>query len=440
MSLSAELKAVDCTSCGAGLDILGGGRVTVHICPYCGTELDALDNYRAVRKFNDIQRPVSPFEIGMTGTLFGAEYTVIGTLQHEERWGVRTWIWVDHQLYSPTHGYAWLTIEDRHLVFTRRFRRPVWMSADWVERAEYRPKVHANDRTFQYYDTSTSQITFAEGEFTWSPVKGQQTTTVSALADDAMLGFAQTGSEREAWLSQYLPVKDAEAGFGIKTGLKPYTVHPLQQFKTGPNYWFVCTASAICAFLCLMIGITLSSPRGETVLKRQVVQVEQMPVELPFEITDPGWLARLDLKGDTRNSWAYVEVELTDPEDEPVFQAGRTVEYYQGRDKDGSWSEGDNQASLTFRPEMAGTYTLSVEIGESGLWSPNFTYAGSDTSQFRPALGELTVSVESGLSTGRWLFLLAAVFGALSAQAVFRLWWHRKQRWSGSDWVDEDDD
>ena len=43
-----------------------------------------------------------------------------------------------------------------------------------------------------------------------------------------------------------------------------------------------------------------------------------------------------------------------------------------------------------------------------------------------------------------WLFLLAMrVFGALlAAQAVVaRLWWHRKwQRWSGSDWVDEDDD
>ena len=44
MSLGPHLKSIDCTACGAGLDILGGGRVTVHICPYCGTALDALDS------------------------------------------------------------------------------------------------------------------------------------------------------------------------------------------------------------------------------------------------------------------------------------------------------------------------------------------------------------------------------------------------------------
>ena len=47
---SPELKSVDCTSCGAGLDILGGGRVTTHICPYCGSELDAQDSYKVLRK------------------------------------------------------------------------------------------------------------------------------------------------------------------------------------------------------------------------------------------------------------------------------------------------------------------------------------------------------------------------------------------------------
>ena len=49
----------------------------------------------------------------------------IGTIEFTETYRGRTWTWIDHQLYSATHGYAWLTLEDGHPVFTRRFRRPV---------------------------------------------------------------------------------------------------------------------------------------------------------------------------------------------------------------------------------------------------------------------------------------------------------------------------
>ena len=235
MSLSAELKAVNCTSCGAGLDILGGGRVTVHICPYCGTELDALDNYRAIRQFNDIRAPgQSVPEIGMTGIpvrgrIHGDRHPAArGTLER-----ARTWIWVDHQLYSPDPRLC-LADESRTAIwsFTRRYRRPVWMSAEYrVERAEHRPKVSMPiGRTFQYYDTSTSQITFAEGEFTWSPVKGCRK-PVSRFRRWPMTrcwGSPRPAASGRPGCRNICPVKDAEAGFGIKTGLKPlYGVHPL---------------------------------------------------------------------------------------------------------------------------------------------------------------------------------------------------------------------
>ncbi|MEC8014532.1 MAG: DUF4178 domain-containing protein, partial [Pseudomonadota bacterium] len=90
MSRAADLLAVNCTACGAGLDVLGGGRVIVHVCPYCGTALDAVEGYRALRKFNETPRPDTMLEIGQSGEIFGVRYTVIGLLQLEERWGGRT--------------------------------------------------------------------------------------------------------------------------------------------------------------------------------------------------------------------------------------------------------------------------------------------------------------------------------------------------------------
>jgi len=95
--------------------VLGGDRVVVQICPYCGAELDAQYNYKTLRQFKDLKRPKTPFSIGMTGALFGADFTVIGLMEHSERWGGRFYTRVDHRLSSPIHGYAWLTMEAGHL-------------------------------------------------------------------------------------------------------------------------------------------------------------------------------------------------------------------------------------------------------------------------------------------------------------------------------------
>ena len=40
-------------------------------------------------------------------------FTVIGTIAWVEYYAQRSWHWVDHQVYSPTHGYGWLTVEGR---------------------------------------------------------------------------------------------------------------------------------------------------------------------------------------------------------------------------------------------------------------------------------------------------------------------------------------
>lgn len=430
MTRAAELKAVNCTACGAGLDVLGGGRVTVHVCPYCGTELDAVDNYRAVRKFNDIARPDSPFDIGMSGRLFGVDYTVIGTLQHREDWAGRSWTWVDHQLYSPTHGYAWLTLENQHLTVSRRYRRPVWMSEAWVERAEYRPTVSVRGQRFEYYDTCTSQITFAEGEFTWAPKKGERTTTVTALAGDEMLSFSQTGSEREVYLTTYLPVAEAEAGFATKTGLSPRGVHPLQQFKAGPNHRFVTNTGIACALICLIAAVFMEARSGDTALRATKLNMQDLPAALTLDISQSGELVRIDFQGNTLNSWSYLEIELTDSEDETVFEAGRTVEFYRGRDNEGTWSEGSNRASLAFRSDVAGPHTLHIAQAEQGNWS--------ERSYGSKSLSALVVSARTGLSSGWWLFVLTAVFGVVSGQGILRRWLHNKRRWHGSDWTDEE--
>lgn len=293
-------------------------------------------------------------------------------VEHEEVWGPRRWTWGDHQLFSPTYGYAWLTLADGHLTFSRRSRKPVgWMSVTWVETAETRPKLRAGGVVYKYYETSSSSVIYSEGEFTWSPKTGEKTTTVSAMSEDAVLSFSQTGQEREIYRTVYLDRGATEQAFGLALARVPRGVHALQPAKFDPNAQFLTKSGLLIMAICLVLGILLSDFQGSSAFGTQRFYIADLPVTVPFEVVQPGRLTRVHLKGPARNSWGYFAVELEGPESELHFETGRRVEFYQGRDKDGSWSEGSNHAMLCFVPPVAGNYSLSLALEEGGPWGPN---------------------------------------------------------------------
>jgi hypothetical protein len=433
MSAAPGLSAISCTSCGAGLDILGGGRVTTHVCGYCGAELDALENYRVLRRFTDLPRPDTPLTIGMAGRIAGVDYRIIGILGQFESDEGRTWVWTDHLIYSPTHGYAWITLEDGHLIFTRRYRKavqPAWMGSAWVETAKKPPTVSSEGQTFRYYETSVSRITFAEGEFTWRPAVGDPTETVDAMSRDAMLSFSQSGSEREIERSTYLPQPETWASFGVQDPPWRRGVHPLQPYLAKPESGFLFLVGAVAGTLCLVLSAWLWSMDGTQILAPRQVLAASLPVEVPLPIDTTGKLAFVDIRAPIDNRWIWLDIELTDPEDLPVFATGKEISFYSGRDSDGSWTEGSRALRLKFRPETTGTYTLSIEVPETGT--------GDFDSDGR--VPDLTVSARNGASSPFYTLLLAAVFALLALFQKAGPYLHHRARWAKTDWTDDDDD
>ncbi len=429
MTRSDDLKTINCTSCGAGLDVLGGGRVTVHICPYCGTELDALDSYKALRTFSDLKRPDTPFMLGMTGKIWDVDYTVIGTLEHKERYGGQEWTWIDHQLFSPTHGYAYLTIDNGHFVFSRRYRGPGWISESQVERSEVPPILRIKGETFKYYETSTSEVIFAEGEFTWEVKIGDKSTTVSTLSEDAMLGFSQSETERETYRSVYLPRKEVAKSFGIEAPKLTKKIHPLMPFKGGPNFKFIRKCAAGFAVACMVLGFVFGLSSGKPVLTEVGLPVVGLPVEIPFDISQPNKLAEIALAADVSNSWASIGLTVQDPDGNVMFGAGRTMERYHGSDSDGRWTEGSGKANLRFLPKTAGTYQLNLGEAEGGKWS-------GTTAQPKHAVTKVDLRIREGQTSGKLLFLLGLAFAAVSGWTFFRRWRFKSKRWAGGDWND----
>lgn len=426
MARQADLTAVNCTSCGAGLDVLGGGRVTTHICPYCGTELDAQDNYKALQQFADMPRPKTPFSIGMQGQIHGVDYTIIGTLGFEEG----RWRWTDHQLFSPTHGYAWLTVENGHITFTRRYRKqvlPSFMTHAGVELAENRPTARTGGAVYRYYESSITDLVFAEGEFTWRPKVGDLTYSVTCMSDTAQLTFVDSDTEREVERSTYLNAAETLAAFGAEPA-EPVGNHPLAPYRKQADEGVrkLILGGAAAASIALLIG--LSSGSG-SVLAPKSFGPRDLPAEVSFDISKPGKLARINLAADVSNSWAELDISVTGPDDEPIFEAGRLVERYSGRDSEGSWTEGSGKASLKFRPETAGTYTIEMDLAAAETWQRTGT-----------AVSTFSVWAKEGIVAPGWLIFSSLFLGLGAAFVIGRPWLHHRRRWAGSDWVEEDDD
>lgn len=420
MTRAAGLSSINCTQCGAGLSVLGGGRVLSHVCGYCGAVLDAQDDYRILTSIGKRDHPASPVRIGMTLTVQGVAFTVIGTLGMVETYMNRTWEWVEHQLFSPTHGYAWLTWEDGHFTFTRKIRdydMRDWLTPATVESADKPPRRAYRGQRFRYYETSTARIDFMEGEFNWVPRLGSETVTISLLGRDAMLGLRQGPHEREVELTRLLDRTRVLADLGLDPAEHPARgFHPLTPYRPLHEEGFLRGVTGISAAAALALGLVFWVMAGHEVLRSPRLAVADLPQSFDFEVSNTEQLARVEFASDVDNSWAVFSAEITGPAGAPVVAGARTTEFYHGVEDGERWTEGSRRAAFFFRPEAAGRHRLTLAMEEA------------------ERVGSVTVRVEQGKPVATWLFAAAGAFGLVWALLTGRRAAHFARRFAGSDW------
>ena len=426
--MTGQVRAIDCPNCGAGLDVLGGGRVTTQVCGYCGAALDATDAYRVLAVYAGMERPASPFRLGMEGALAGATFTLIGTLGLVERDGGREWRWTDHMLYSPTHGYAWLTVEDGHVLFTRKVRdwpEGGFLTPRGIERMETPPTRAWRGRRYAYFASSTWIVDFAEGAFNYRPARGETGGTVSLMppgvASD-MLSYVSSGGgrEREVEVTRYAP--EAAAAFGAEAPT-PHGVHPLQPHRdeAGAGFYKAWFTGMTAAALAWLVWVTALPAPPQTVYQGRAAG---LPFETSVPIRDAARPVKVRVETDARDEWAVFGIEVLGPDGTQVARVARDVSFYRGVEDGESWSEGSRATTLGFRPAAQGDHTLRLTLhGESPPQAAAMT---------------LDITLQEGRTSLLWLGLATLAFAAATAWCFTGAMRHRARRWAGSDWEEED--
>ncbi len=412
----ARVAAINCTACGSPLPALAGHRARAMVCSYCGAVMDRHAEYALLARYRDMPRPDGPFRIGLSGEILGVMQTIVGIVAIRAQIEGAGYGWTNYQLYSPTHGYSWLTWSDGHLTHSRKTRDMPESGGHFA----YKAPLNAAGRAFRMYEHYVARITYLEGELTWIPSLGDTTEVIEAV--DPPYGYAVVigETETEFEFTSYLDRAQTMAAFGVEdTFPRALGVHGTQPFIAGSFHTALSKAGKWFAPIALTLGLVFAAiGAGQKITETLIVDTDRGG-SIVFPLNRPDRLAEVRLSANVYNAWSWYDMELTNEEtDETVAEFDGGIEYYEGYDSDGKWTEGSQTVTFRFKPPEAGAYRLTITTGD-------------------PQSARLPVRVEirENVMLSRYLFGLG-IFFALCALSL----WFRRARFEAKRWGDDEEE
>ena len=350
--MSQKFYAIKCTNCAAPLDILGGGRVQTITCAYCHSTLDLNDNYKVLAKFDDVRRPLGPFEIGMRGNIKGVEWTIIGWVTYKTA-EFPSEEWNEFFLYSPTHGYAWLVYEEGKLSFSKRVRDFDLLS--WKEKKPRTVFYHKG----HYVRQESSYLTYVqyvEGELSWVAKFGDKFTTwdYNGVRYQS-LSIEKTNDELEVYHTQKLNQKDVYTAFSLE-----YKEDKTKQIPSGDDVTIeeenTHTALSfsnmhIYPFIILILLAIASLFYSKTIFEKSYTQ----NFETQINVSSSAFLTSISLKvkgsGTANNKLSLYK------KDKKIFYIDKDKVYFIKKDLGSTWYKGDSVATIYLKLDK-GSYRL----------------------------------------------------------------------------------
>ncbi len=405
--------AMGCPNCGGSLELNAPDKTERVTCPFCNSLLDVNQgNLKFLRALDKIENPfVLP--IGAEGTLAGdVKYKIIGAVIRSVTIDGAQYFWHEYLLYNASIGFRWLVHSDNHWNFVEPIN-----AADVINNGA---TATYNGGNYKIFQDAPARVEYVQGEFYWRVETGETVRAVDFVNAPLMLSQEISDTELNWSLGNYLTNAEVEKAFGVTDLPKPWSVAPNQPFTGGfyIKYGFLMLALL---FIVAVVMIPLSG-FSSVPLSQEIVlpptanaQTAQTVFSQPFELRG-NRNVRITANAPVNNSWADLDVDLINEQNNEVESVNIPVEYYSGIEDGESWSEGGTSQDATLSSLPAGKYTLRVE----GTWQ-NF-------GQAMP----VTVKVEQNINRGVNFCLAFFVLAILPILGLFRKWTFESKRWSES--------
>lgn len=423
MNKAKPVKSINCTQCGAPLQLFGGHRVETITCSYCGAVLDNKDEYKVLKKFLHQKRPSIPFAIGAQAKLKDITFTTIGFLQYTNT--LFHYSWIEYLLFSPTHGYAWLECEDGHFVLSRKVRDN---PESRILNSRKSP-IRVRGENYKVFEAYSAELTYVEGELTWEAQRGDKLSFIDAIKPPQIFCIEKSKKEQEYSLGEYLDYREVYEAFSVKPPLRgPKGIHAAQPYTPSAITQSLHHAGKLFAPIALVLYLlVLVLGSGKVVMSQNFFPDDYLSqtgeLSSSFTINQAQRLVRLDLYSDLNNAWGWYDIEVL-KDNVPIYSLGKQISYYHGYSGGESWSEGSQSVHAYLKVPANGVYSLRIN-GEGGVGEYGNT----------PQRVNLFISVREGVIVSRY-FLDLLILGMASWLLIYV----RKLMFEARRWKDEDDD
>ncbi|MBP6002272.1 MAG: DUF4178 domain-containing protein [Pyrinomonadaceae bacterium] len=408
-----------CPNCGGPLELIAPDKAERVTCPNCDSLLDV--NQGSLTYLKALNPPpnqpdfVAP--IGAEGTFPGdVKFKIIGAVVRSVTIEGETYYWHEYLLYNPMIGFRWLVHSDNHWNFVE----PINTAEVDMSFIGAGGTAKYNGGTFKIFQDASAVVEYVKGEFYWRVEQGETVRATDFVAAPLMLSREASANEINWSVGTYMTNAEVEKAFGVPDLPKPWGVAPNQPF-TGRFYYTWGALPLLALFVVAVFMIPLSGLTN-TVLNQEVVlppmsnaTTGQAMFSQPFDIKGSRNV-RITAGANVDNSWADLDIDLVNEQNDELESVNVPVEYYSGSDSDGAWTEGgkSNDAILSSLP--AGKYRLRVE----GTW------------QNWQVQMPVTVKVEQNVNRGVNFVCALLILAIVPILGLFRKISFESSRWKDS--------
>ena len=303
----SQVQSIKCTNCAAPLKLLGGGRVESITCSYCKSVLDLNDNYKVLSNFKKVkEKHKLPFEVGMKGKVKGIDYTIIGRISYVETLSVE-YGWSDFLLFSSLYGYAWLSYDHGHIIYSKRNR--TFPNLMWEE-IERQSLIVVDGNDYKPYDTYRAKVTYVEGELTWIAKYGDKVEYIDLISPPLGITAENSGKEIEFYNDEYMNATEIYDAFEVpkEHREKDESFHPLKPFSK-PFFKDISIASLwTIVFMVVIILFFMFDGGGKGLVSFHVDNSSS--VKEPFTLNSTKYLTSISVKANSANALNNFNIKL----------------------------------------------------------------------------------------------------------------------------------
>ena len=350
-------RKFDCPGCGGSLEIRAAGYTTTVACRYCGSVIDvASPDATLIAQYHEAIGALA-IPLGTRGTLAGIEWETIG-------WQARTAgepgdeeSWDEFLLFNPYAGYRWLVLDDGDWSFGRALESlPEPLSEDVVR---------WGDAKWEVEDYPAEMVTTrVVGEFYWRVKVGETVTGRTFWSGKRQLSLERSQDEVNWTALDPIDADQVGKAFGIDPDAPgsgpqapprgPSSGGPTSGAPAGETFadsplkprpfvrWTFVTALFAMAlvFMAMSVFAGHGTPANAS-LNLGIGGPERTITLGPIEAKRAWQTVTISAKSDDFvNKWVDLDYALVDRTTHQAIEAGDTLEYYNGSDSDGPWTEG----------------------------------------------------------------------------------------------------